>query len=166
MTIERIEKALACFLRIFISGGNAAKLPQFATFLRRVLWRARLGAIGRKCQIYPQVVIHSPKSVSVGDHVSIAEFVHIWGGGGVSIGNRTMIAAHCVIASQTHNVDPATRHENVAMPVKIGDNVWIGSGATILPGDRYTCESSRINLVGHASWMKIGIASIAQVVTR
>ena len=134
MTIERLENILASMLRKFLLAVSATKLPQFFVLLRRVYWRSRLGGLGHGCSIYPNVVIHSPRSVVIGDCVSIAEFVHIWGDGEVSIGNRVMIASHCRITSQTHNVNVATRHENVVKPVNIGDNVWIGSGAMILPG--------------------------------
>jgi maltose O-acetyltransferase len=134
MTIEQLEKILSGILRQFLSTSSAIKLPHVVVFLRRVYWRSRLGRLGHDCCIYPHVVIHSPKSVIIGDHVSIAEFVHIWGYGKVSIGNGVMIASHCRITSQTHNVDIATRRENVVKPVNIGDNVWVGGGATILPG--------------------------------
>jgi maltose O-acetyltransferase len=102
---------------------------------RQGYWRAKLGAFGVNCNIYPNVVIHSPKSVMIGNRVNIAEFVHIWGGGGVYIGNDVAIASHAVIASQTHDkYAELFRDSQQMMPVKIGENVWIGSGAVILPG--------------------------------
>lgn len=98
-------------------------------------WRARLGALGPHSRIYPNVVIHGPQHVRIGDYVEIAEFGHIWGGGGVTIGDRTVIASHTVITSQTH--DPAAPDygtSRVVKPVTIGANVWIGAGAVLMPG--------------------------------
>lgn len=98
------------------------------------IWKARLGALGSDSKIYPRIVIHSPDMVYIGRNVAIAEFVHIWGGGGVTIGDHTMIASHCAITSQTHETNPNARRTNILKAVKIGRNVWIGTGATIMPG--------------------------------
>lgn len=102
-------------------------------------WRARLCAFGSGSRIYSMARIYVPRSVSIGRNVSINDFVHIWGGGGVIIGDNTLIAAHCVITSQTHDVSALKlgklyRQTAVASGVKIGNNVWIGSGVIILPG--------------------------------
>ena len=102
---------------------------------REVMWRSRLGHLGANFDIYRHVVIHNPQSVKVGDCVSIAEYVHIWGGGGVTIGDDVLIASHVVIASQTHDLAaPRYRDSSLKSPINIGSNTWIGSGAIILPG--------------------------------
>jgi maltose O-acetyltransferase len=102
---------------------------------RQGYWRAKLGQFGAGSYIFANVAIHAPKSVMIGSNVYIAEFVHIWGGGGVYIGNNVGIASHAIITSQTHDkYAKLFRDSQRAMPVKIGENVWIGSGAVILPG--------------------------------
>jgi maltose O-acetyltransferase len=97
-------------------------------------WRMRLGHIGAQTKIYPNVVIHRPEAVHIGFNVSVAEFVHIWGGGGVRIGDSTMIASHVIITSQSHATDLRHRRDAVNAPVTIGNSVWIGAGSIILPG--------------------------------
>jgi acetyltransferase-like isoleucine patch superfamily enzyme len=78
----------------------------------------------------------------LGNRVTINDFVHIWGGGGVEIGDDSMIASHCAIVSQTHDADALQkgkkyRETMVTMgPVIIGKNVWIGASAVILTGVR------------------------------
>ena len=102
---------------------------------RQGYWRAKLGQLGTDSYIFRNVAIHGPKSVMIGSHVHIAEFVHIWGGGGVYIGDNVAIASHTVITSQTHDkYAKLFRNSYRAMPVKIEENVWIGAGAVILPG--------------------------------
>jgi acetyltransferase-like isoleucine patch superfamily enzyme len=45
------------------------------------IWKNRLSTLGKDTIIYPNVIIHDPKNVKIGNNVSIAEFCHIWGGG-------------------------------------------------------------------------------------
>src|SRR5438552_12157629 len=80
---------------------------------RMACWRARLGAVGADAHIYPNVVVHSPSKVRLGRRVNIAEFVHIWGGGGVEIGDNTIIAAHSAITSQTHDVEAEVVRDSI-----------------------------------------------------
>lgn len=51
-------------------------------------------------------------------------------------GDDVMIAPNVTIATAGHPVDPELRrrHLQFNLPVRIGRNVWIGAGATILPG--------------------------------
>jgi acetyltransferase-like isoleucine patch superfamily enzyme len=91
--------------------------------------------LGANSLFYPNVIIHFPEKVSIGDNLSIAEFTHIWGRGKVEIGNNVLIASHVIITSQTHDTfSPLMRLSQVDKPVVIKDNVWIGANAIILPG--------------------------------
>lgn len=94
-----------------------------------------LGQCGRNVAIRQPTVIESPEKVFLGDDVSIASFVHIWGGGGLVVGDRTMIGSHAAITSVTHDHATATMRDTVVTKaVTIGDDVWVGAGAAILPG--------------------------------
>ena len=93
--------------------------------------------MGSGTYIYPHVIIHSPEKVSLGKNVIVNNFVHIWGGGEVEIGNDVMIAAHSVLTSITH--DKYSRpysSKNILRKIVIEENVWICSSAVILPGVR------------------------------
>jgi acetyltransferase-like isoleucine patch superfamily enzyme len=54
----------------------------------------------------------------------------------VTIGNRVLIAPNVTILTERHDKDVQSRRDGVvyARPVTIGDDCWIGAGATILPG--------------------------------
>ena len=54
--------------------------------------------------------------------------------GGISIGDDVLIGHNTVIATLNHVEDPDKRGDMVPAPVRIGDKVWIGANATILPG--------------------------------
>ena len=45
-----------------------------------------------------------------------------------------MIGPNVTIVTVNHDINPKTRINASAKPVKIGKNVWIGADCTILPG--------------------------------
>ena len=103
--------------------------------IRYAVWESKLAFLGENSKIYPNVVIHNPENVRIGNRVSIAEFCHFWGGGGIEIGDDVMIASHTIITSLTHDYNAEIyRGTLIRKKVKICNNVWIGAGAIILPG--------------------------------
>jgi maltose O-acetyltransferase len=53
----------------------------------------------------------------------------------VTIGDNCLIAPQVVISAATHPLQAATRlSTEMAYPITIGSNCWIGANATILPG--------------------------------
>jgi maltose O-acetyltransferase len=90
---------------------------------------------GENVFIQQPVRFEGKDNISIGNDVSINAFVHMWGNGKITIGNDCLIASHVSITSLTH--DPQTiPYKNciIAKEVNIGNNVWIGSHAVILPG--------------------------------
>lgn len=79
----------------------------------------------------PRLVIGSDSGLGYGCRVTIGE--------GVFIGERVHIASGVHISGfDGHPTDPAARRaglpDEVAPPIRIGDDVWIGSGAMIRKG--------------------------------
>jgi len=127
--------ALLCAGVLFVV--NFFKIQSIFGLIGLGLWRAKKLTFGDEVVIRNHVVIRHPERVIIGSRVAINEFTHIWGGGGVEIGTDTMIASHCVITSQTHSINGVHYRETLERkPVFIGDNVWVGAGAIILPGVR------------------------------
>ncbi len=63
----------------------------------------------------------------------------------IDVGNRVLIASDVKIYPATHSTDPSVRNyssnptpafwcNTYSKPVRIGDEVWIGGGAILLPG--------------------------------
>lgn len=97
--------------------------------------RASLGRCGEGVNLKLPIHIEGRDKVSIGRDASLNPFIHIWGHGGVEIGDRTMIASHVAIISLTHDPDSLHMHASiVAGPVRIANDVWIGAHAVILPG--------------------------------
>ncbi|GGC67151.1 acyltransferase [Hoyosella rhizosphaerae] len=102
-------------------------------------WKHTLKHFGDGAQILPSTIIYNPEAVSLGNNAVIGDFVHIWGGGGVSIGDDSMIGATTVITSQSHDARAVSkgklyRETHSRAPVNIGKNVFLGSNVTVLPG--------------------------------
>ena len=108
-------------------------------FLRKFyvfFYSLEFNKFGKNNTIWFPVKIIGKSSVSLGDNCGINAFVHIWGGGGVEIGNNVMIATHVSITSLTHDYNATDMRfsQIIRKKVTIKDNVWIGAGAIILPG--------------------------------
>ena len=54
--------------------------------------------------------------------------------GGITIEDDVFIAPDVKILTEGHPEEPTRRRTLVTKPVHVGRNVWIGAGATILPG--------------------------------
>ncbi|MCM2678769.1 sugar O-acetyltransferase [Echinimonas agarilytica] len=53
----------------------------------------------------------------------------------VTIGSDVLFGPNVMISTATHHVDPAKRHASeCALPITIGNNVWLGGNVSVLPG--------------------------------
>ena len=74
------------------------------------------------------------KNITIGKNVFINTGCSFQDRGGISIGDGSMIGMNVTIATLNHGLPLETRNTTFPSPVTIGQNVWIGSNATILPG--------------------------------
>jgi maltose O-acetyltransferase len=91
----------------------------------------------------PQTVfIEAPFHCSYGINIAFGERVYLNAGctildsGSVRIGSRSMLGPGVHIYCAEHHKDTALRSQGIeiARPVTIGEDVWIGGGAIILGG--------------------------------
>ncbi len=101
--------------------------------LKRYCYAKRLGV--SNLDVYFPIYISNFDNLRIGDKCAIASFVNINSGALVTIGDNTIIAAHVQITTSTHNyLKVPYRSERNDKPIIIGNNVWIGSAAIIMPG--------------------------------
>ncbi len=88
-----------------------------------------------------RTTIYPPFYTDHGLHLELAERVFINQGctfldyAGIRIGARTMIGPKATFITAGHPVDPEERRLYLTGgPIDVAENVWIGAGATILPG--------------------------------
>jgi len=91
-------------------------------------------------QIDPSFMCFPPFYTDFGKNITIGKNVFFNTGcsfqdrGGICIGNGSMLGMNVTIATLNHGLSLEIRNTTYPSPVIIGENVWIGSNATILPG--------------------------------
>ena len=80
------------------------------------------------------VACYEPQRLTVGDQVQIGEFCVLRANGGLTIGSRVLVASNVVITTRAHPIEPPRFDVMEDAPIVIGDDVWIGAGAVVLPG--------------------------------
>jgi maltose O-acetyltransferase len=103
---------------------------------RRELLRERLAAVGDGAVIRPPFHCDYGFNIRLGTGVFLNFNCVILDVVTVTIGARTQIAPGVQILTADHPRDAETRRTGLEFgrPVHIGENVWIGAGALILPG--------------------------------
>lgn len=106
------------------------------SFLRRHLYR--FAACGRDDLLMEGLWVEYPQRLRIGDHVNINRDCFLNAGGEITIGDWVLVGPKVVIYSQNHIIDgidvPISCAPDEYGPVTVGDDVWIGAAATILPG--------------------------------
>lgn len=121
-------------IKIFYAG-----FTRIIISIQSAIWKYRFSSMGDGTRVSGKAVIYQASAMKIGSGCVVNDFVHIWAGGGVVIGNDVLIAAHTVITSVTHDRDAVAKGKKYSQtrvlgPVVIGDNVWIGSSVVIVPG--------------------------------
>ena len=74
------------------------------------------------------------KNIRVGKNVFINFGCTFMDRGGINIGDNVFIAPHVQLITENHLLERDKRMYISSSPINIGNNVWIGAGAIILPG--------------------------------
>jgi maltose O-acetyltransferase len=103
---------------------------------RHALLKERLGAVGAGVVIRPPFHCDYGFNIRLGDDVFLNFNCVILDVVAVTIGAATQIGPAVQIYAADHPRDAAQRRAGLecGRPVTIGNNVWIGGGAIILPG--------------------------------
>lgn len=93
------------------------------------------GHVGEDVFIQQPVTLARGTTVSIGSGTYINSNLTLVDDYNITIGKDCLIAPNVTISTTGHPVHPDLRTKGMySFPVTIGDNVWIGVGAIILPG--------------------------------
>ncbi len=95
-----------------------------------------LGSMGKEVIITPPFWCDYGYHITVGDYFYSNHNLVITDGAYVHFGNHVFIAPNCCFTTAEHAIDPEMRKSGVeiAKPITVGNNVWIGANSTILAG--------------------------------
>ncbi len=130
--------------RLYAHASLAAELdedlPDSVVVLGRI-WVYGSGhmRIGENVLLYPGVHLETQGKarIELGDDVVISRGAHLVAMAGVTVGKGTLIGEYTSIRDANHMRDPGQPIRDSgynAKPIRIGDEVWIGRGVTILGG--------------------------------
>ena len=95
-----------------------------------------LGRMGKEVILVPPFWCDYGYNITVGDFFYANHNLVIQDGASVRFGDNVFIGPNCTLTTAEHAIDPELRKAGVeiAKPIKIGNNVWIGANSVILAG--------------------------------
>ncbi|HYJ68439.1 MAG TPA: sugar O-acetyltransferase [Nocardioidaceae bacterium] len=95
-----------------------------------------LGSVGDRVRIRPPFHCDYGYHISVGDRTFVNFGAVFLDAAPITIGSDAQIGPNVQLLTPAHELDPERRRAGweKAIPVTIGDNVWIGAGAIVCPG--------------------------------
>jgi galactoside O-acetyltransferase len=130
---EIIKEQTACLEYLY--DFNATRPSESAK--REELLKKMFGKIGQGCYIEPPFHANwAGKHVYMGDYVYANFNLTLVDDGNIYIGDKVMFGPNVTVATANHPILPELREKMLQYnkDIHIGNNVWIGSGAIIVPG--------------------------------
>ncbi|MCH5314481.1 MAG: sugar O-acetyltransferase [Eubacterium sp.] len=95
-----------------------------------------IGKIGKDVIITPPFWCDYGYNITLGDNFYSNHNLIITDGAKVTFGDNVFVAPNCCFTTAEHSIDPEQRKAGVevAKPITVGNNVWIGASSTILAG--------------------------------
>jgi len=112
------------------------KLNPYDRIAQNEILQKLLGSMGKEVMITPPFWCDYGYNISVGDYFYSNHNLVITDGAKVKFGDNVFIAPNCCFTTAEHAIDPELRKFGieVAKPITVGNNVWIGAGSVILAG--------------------------------
>lgn len=120
----------------FVQIGQGTVLSSYGNTKLKIGDGVTLGAYSK--YVVSSSLMSPGKEIIIGNNVGISDFAHIGGGGGVVVGNDTIVGAYFSCHPSNHNfsdMNKLIRLQGVNKAgISVGSNCWIGAKVTILDG--------------------------------
>ncbi|WP_405934067.1 sugar O-acetyltransferase [Streptomyces longwoodensis] len=102
----------------------------------RPLLAELLGALGEEAQVRPPLYVDYGSNIRIGARTFVNYNLTALDVADIVIGADCQIGPNVQLLTPTHPLEPGPRRDKLeaARPITIGDNVWLGGGAIVLPG--------------------------------
>lgn len=101
--------------------------------VRDFIWRIAGISLGKHSTLHTGIRVFNPRGIKIGEGTIIGYASFIDGRDSVKIGSHTDIASEVMIYSSQHDLGSEDFHA-ISAPVSIGNYVFVGPRAIILPG--------------------------------
>ena len=129
---ELVDEQLHCLDRLYdFNMTRPLEMEKRMAILKEII-----GSMGENCYIEPPLHANWGCNTHLGKNVYANFNLTLVDDNDIFIGDDVLIGPNVVIATAGHPVAPELRRKvaQFNIPVRIGNNVWIGAGAIILPG--------------------------------
>lgn len=98
--------------------------------------RELIGSLGNEVIVTPPFWCDYGYNITFGNYFYSNHNMIITDGAKVTFGDNVFVAPNCCFTTAEHSIDPEQRKAGIeiAKPITIGNNVWIGAGTTVLAG--------------------------------
>ncbi|MEU5251891.1 sugar O-acetyltransferase [Streptomyces longwoodensis] len=102
----------------------------------RPLLARLLGALGEEAHVRPPLYVDYGSNLRIGARTFVNYNLTALDVADIVIGADCQIGPNVQLLTPTHPLEPGPRRDKLeaARPITIGDNVWLGGGAIVLPG--------------------------------
>ncbi|WP_431996533.1 sugar O-acetyltransferase [Streptomyces fungicidicus] len=113
----------------------AAAYPESPTEARTTLTEL-LASVGEDVDVRPPLYVDYGSNISIGARTFVNYHLTALDVARITIGEDCQIGPNVQLLTPTHPVEPGPRRDKLeaALPITIGDNVWLGGGAIVCPG--------------------------------
>ena len=95
-----------------------------------------LGSLGEEVDLRPPLYVDYGSNITIGARTFVNYNLTALDVAAITVGEDCQIGPNVQLLTPTHPLEPGPRRDKLeaARPITIGDNVWLGGGATVLPG--------------------------------
>ena len=129
---EVAKEQLKCLDRLYdFNRTRPSEMPKRMALLKEIL-----AEVGENCYVEPPLHANWGINTHFGNNVYANFNLTLVDDCDIYVGDSFMFGPNVTVAVAGHPIDPDLRRKvaQFNIPVRIGNNVWIGAGAVILPG--------------------------------
>ncbi|MFD5753212.1 sugar O-acetyltransferase [Streptomyces sp. NPDC127033] len=95
-----------------------------------------LGSVGDQAHVRPPLYVDYGSNITIGARTFVNYNLTALDVAAITIGEDCQIGPNVQLLTPTHPLEPGPRRDKLeaALPITIGDNVWLGGGAIVCPG--------------------------------
>ncbi|WP_129839571.1 sugar O-acetyltransferase [Streptomyces sp. RFCAC02] len=95
-----------------------------------------LGSLGDGAEVRPPLHVDYGSNITIGARTFVNYNLTALDVARITVGEDCQIGPNVQLLTPTHPVEPEPRRDRLeaALPITIGDNVWLGGGAIVCPG--------------------------------